>query len=68
MTAEATTKSEGIAQRLWPLVLRTGRAMLVPALAIFTALLVGAVIIWLTTGSIRTALEAYAGLLQGALG
>src|SRR4051794_29806685 len=42
--------------------------MLVPALAIFTALLVGAVIIWLTTGSLGTALAAYRGLLEGALG
>jgi ABC-type uncharacterized transport system permease subunit len=68
VTAEAATNSGGIAQRVWPLLLRTGRAVLVPLLAIFTALVIGAVIIWLTTGSLRTALEAYAGLLQGALG
>ena len=47
---------------------RAARGALVPALAILTALLVGAVVIWATTGSLETALAAYAGLLQGALG
>ena len=47
---------------------RAGRAALIPALAIFTALLLGAVIIWLTTGSLETALAAYGGLWEGAFG
>lgn len=51
-----------------PTARRAGRVVLVPLLAIFTALVIGAVIIWLTTGSPGTALSAYAGLLEGALG
>jgi ABC-type uncharacterized transport system permease subunit len=68
VTAGAATTSEDSAQRLWSLVRRAAQAALVPLLAIFTALVLGAIIIWLTTGSLRTALDAYAGLLQGALG
>ena len=68
MAAQARAKSSNFARRLRVLLLRTGRAALVPALAIFTAFVIGAVIIWVTTGSLRTAFEAYAGLLQGALG
>ena len=53
----------------WAVTLRgAGRAALVPALAIVTALLLGAVIIWLTTGSLATALAAYGGLWEGAFG
>jgi simple sugar transport system permease protein len=53
----------------WLTTLRhAGRAALVPALAIVTALLLGAVIIWLTTGSLETALAAYGGLWEGAFG
>jgi len=55
-------------QRAWSLGQRGARALLIPALAIFTALVIGAAIIWLTTGSLATALAAYAGLLEGALG
>lgn len=68
MTEQAATTPGPSAPRLWALVRRTARALLIPALAIFTALLLGALLIWLTTGSLATALAAYAGLLEGALG
>ncbi len=50
------------------LLLRAGRELLVPVLAIFTSLLVGALVIWGTSGSLSTAFSAYAGLLSGAFG
>jgi len=68
VTEQAATTPGPSAPRLWALVRRTARALLIPALAIFTALLLGALLIWLTTGSLATALAAYAGLLEGALG
>jgi ABC-type uncharacterized transport system permease subunit len=68
MTGQAATAGHSPAQQLWSLVRRAGRAALVPALAIFTALLLGALIIWATTGSLATALAAYGGLWEGALG
>src|SRR4051794_15309200 len=40
----------------------------VPLLAIFTALLIGAVVIWISTGDVSAALNAYAGLLHGSVG
>ena len=63
-TVTAETPAPGWAATLR----RAGRAALVPALAIFTALLLGAVIIWLTTGSLATTLAAYGGLWEGAFG
>ena len=39
-----------------------------PVLAIFTSLVIGALIIWLTTGSLNTVWEAYSGLFAGAFG
>jgi len=68
VTEQAATTPGPSAPRLWALVRRTARALLIPALALFTALLLGALLIWLTTGSLATALAAYAGLLEGALG
>ncbi len=68
MTEQAATTPGPSAPRLWALVRRTARALLIPALAIFTALLLGGLLIWLTTSSLATALAAYAGLLEGALG
>jgi len=47
---------------------RVGRELLVPALSIFTSLVIGGLIIWVTTGSLGTALAAYGGLFQGAFG
>lgn len=44
---------------------RVGRSMLVPVLAVFTALLVSAVIIWLAGGN---PVLAYIGLWEGAFG
>jgi general nucleoside transport system permease protein len=37
-----------------------------PALAVLTAFLIGGVIIWLTSGSFGTVIQAYDGLLRGA--
>jgi simple sugar transport system permease protein len=37
-----------------------------PTLALFTAFLFGALIIWITSGSLRTVFEAYYGLIYGA--
>jgi len=68
VTEQAATTPGPSAPRLWALVRRTARALLIPALAIFTALLLGGLLIWLTTSSLATALAAYAGLLEGALG
>ena len=42
-------------------------SLFIPMLAIFTALLVGGLLIWLTSGSIETVFLAYGGLLRGAL-
>ncbi|MGI8588281.1 MAG: ABC transporter permease [Chloroflexia bacterium] len=50
------------------LVWRLQRELLVPFLSILTSLLIGAGVIWLTTGSLGTALSAYAGLLLGSFG
>src|SRR5215216_2774860 len=54
---------------------RLGRAILLPFLSIFTALLVGGVIIWLSGPrlngdwfGVKFVLDGYAGLFQGALG
>jgi general nucleoside transport system permease protein len=43
-------------------------AAAVPLAAVFTALLCGALIIYLTTGSMETVLEAYVGLWEGSFG
>jgi len=37
-----------------------------PALALFTAFAIGAILIWITSGSLQTVFEAYAGLIRGA--
>ena len=47
---------------------RTGQALLVPLLAILTALIVGAVIMALTTRDLTIPFKAYRGLLEGMLG
>ena len=38
-----------------------------PLLAIFTAFLIGGIVIWITSGSFQTVVEAYSGLIRGAL-
>ena len=40
---------------------------LLPALALITALIIGAIVIWVSSGSFVTILDAYGGLLRGAL-
>ena len=51
--------SRGFLRRLWD-----GIGM--SLLALFTAFLLGGVVIWITSGSINTVVEAYAGLFRGA--
>ena len=50
---------------------RTGGASIGPVgmtlLAVFTAFIVGALIIWLTSGQFQTVVKAYGGLADGAL-
>jgi ABC-type uncharacterized transport system permease subunit len=41
-------------------------AIKIPFLAIFAAFLVGGVIIWITSGSLMTVVEAYWGMIRGA--
>jgi ABC-type uncharacterized transport system permease subunit len=38
-----------------------------PLLAIFTAFVIGGIVIWITSGSFQTVVEAYTGLIRGAL-
>jgi ABC-type uncharacterized transport system permease subunit len=45
---------------------RLAGRLAMPALALFTAFLVGGVIIWITSGSLATVFEAYSGLIRGA--
>jgi general nucleoside transport system permease protein len=48
-----------------------GRAFLVPILAIFTALVISGIVIWITTGDLQKVIGpqgAYVGLWQGAVG
>ncbi|MDQ6694129.1 MAG: hypothetical protein M3014_06870, partial [Chloroflexota bacterium] len=50
---------------------RVGGALVVPLLAIFTALVVSGLIVWATTGDLAKAIGpqgAFAGLWQGAVG
>ena len=57
----AESESSGVSGRLWP----AAQALLVPALAVFTALVVGALLIVVAGGN---PLAAYIGLFQGAFG
>ncbi|MEP7199016.1 MAG: ABC transporter permease [Chloroflexota bacterium] len=43
------------------------RAFRLPALAIFNALVLGALTIWITSGSLDTVVKGYSGLFEGAL-
>lgn len=50
---------------------QSGRAFLVPILAIFTALVLSGIVIWITTGDLQKVIGAkgaFAGLWQGAVG
>src|SRR5665647_1561776 len=44
----------------------TNSSFLLPALALFTALVLGGLVIWITSGNISTVFDAYGGLLRGA--
>src|SRR5947209_5616348 len=59
--SDPRTGAPTIWQRFW-------QSLAVPLLAVFTALVISAIIIWLTTGSISKIFAAYGGLLQGAVG
>ncbi len=45
---------------------RLANLLAMPALALVSAFLIGAVIIWITSGSLLTVFEAYSGLVRGA--
>ena len=49
------------------ILLRTADTLSMPLLAIFTAFLIGGIVIWITSGSFQTVVEAYTGLIRGAL-
>jgi ABC-type uncharacterized transport system permease subunit len=66
-SAVSTTKAGGSGQAGKPGWLRRlGSLLGMPALALFTAFLIGALIIWITSGSLATVFEAYWGLIRGA--
>ncbi len=61
-------KTESFAPRKWLALSRlTNSAFLLPLLALVTALILGAIIIWVTSGSIGTVFDAFGGLIRGAL-
>lgn len=53
------------ASNLWQ---RFLQSLAVPLLAVFTALVISGLVIWLTTGSVSKIFAAYGGLWQGAAG
>jgi ABC-type uncharacterized transport system permease subunit len=53
------------ASNLWQ---RFLQSLALPLLAVFTALVISGLVIWLTTGSFSKIFAAYGGLLQGAAG
>jgi ABC-type uncharacterized transport system permease subunit len=66
-SAVSTTKAGGSGQAGRPGWLRRlGSLLGMPALALFTAFLIGALIIWITSGSLVTVKDAYWGLIRGA--
>jgi simple sugar transport system permease protein len=62
---QGSQKQVGFSQRLKTGLRSAGRAMLIPVLAIFTALVVGAIVIFIAGGN---PLVAYYGLFVGAFG
>ena len=58
------TSASDPANRFWAAASQS--ALLTPVLALFSAFLLGALIIWLTSGSLLTVWEAYSGLFRGA--
>jgi general nucleoside transport system permease protein len=66
-SAVSTTKAGGSGQtRKSGWLKRLTGLLAMPALALVTAFLIGAVIIWITSGSLATVFEAYWGLIRGA--
>jgi len=57
--ARPPTRFRRIVQRAWDV-------LAMPLLAIFTAFLIGGVVIWITSGQLSTVFEAYRGLIRGA--
>ncbi len=68
MAEQQASSGQSATPQRWLVLRRIGQSLLLPVLAIFTALLIGLLIIWVTTGSISTAFAAYAGLFTGAFG
>ena len=67
--SSATVKSSPNQQggQATPVIRRIIRALAMPVLAVFTAFVIGGILIWITSGSLNTVIEAYSGLLRGAL-
>ena len=76
---KATTKAGGSGQVAEPgkrqegqgfpprrILRRLANPLAMPVLALATAFLIGAAIIWITSGSLTTVFEAYSGLVRGA--
>ncbi len=63
--AEAVSAPPSNAER--SSLLRFLDSMKMPALAILTALIIGALVIWFTSGSLAAVGEAYSGLFRGAI-
>ena len=57
--ARPPTRFRRIVQRAWDV-------LAMPLLAIFTAFVIGGVVIWITSGQLSTVFEAYGGLIRGA--
>src|SRR5450759_154786 len=50
-----------------PVTRRILNLLAMPILAVFTAFVIGGVLIWITSGNFNTVIQAYSGLLRGAL-
>jgi len=50
-----------------PVTRRILNLLAMPILAVFTAFVIGGVLIWITSGDFNTVIQAYSGLLRGAL-
>ncbi len=62
MSAKATDSGQN--RSLWTTISQS--SLVTPVLALFTSFLLGAVVIWFTSGSLATVAEAYSGLFRGA--
>jgi ABC-type uncharacterized transport system permease subunit len=64
MTEEASSLPAKVERHAW---LGYLDALSTPLLAILTAFVLGALVIWITSGNLPTVFEAYSGLFRGAL-